>query len=98
MPATGQQPARQAGISSHEKLLAQVVVGGAAALGDFGAHQLGELQPWPTAADRLRLAGRLGGFLNPTGFAAEQPVGDDVAYAQLRGEGVIGHAPLTLRR
>ncbi len=42
-------------------------------------------------------AGRLGGLLNLTGFAAGQLVGDDVAYAQLRGERVIGRAPLGLR-
>lgn len=42
-------------------------------------------------------AARLGGLLNMTGFASGQLVGDDVAYAQLRGERVIGRAPLGLR-
>lgn len=42
-------------------------------------------------------AGRLGGLLNLTGFAANQMLGDDVAYAQLRGERIIGRAPLGLR-
>jgi len=42
-------------------------------------------------------SGRLGGLLNLTGFAAGQLGGDDVAYAQLRGERVIGRAPLGLR-
>ena len=42
-------------------------------------------------------AARLGGLLNLTGFAAGQMVGDDVAYGQLRGERVIGRAPLGLR-
>lgn len=45
----------------------------------------------------LNDAGRLGGLLNLTGFAAGQMVGDNVAYAQLRGERVIGRAPLGLR-
>ena len=40
---------------------------------------------------------RLGGLLNMTGFASGQLIGDDVAYAQLRGERVIGRAPLGLR-
>jgi NTE family protein len=42
-------------------------------------------------------AGRLGGLLNLTGFAAGQLVGDEMAYGQLRGERVIGRAPLGLR-
>jgi len=44
----------------------------------------------------LSLSGRLGGLLNLTGFAAGQRAGDDVAWAQLRGERV-GGAPLGLR-
>ncbi len=55
---------------------------------------------WVTSTrGRLPLndAARLGGLLNLTGFAAGQLVGDDVAYAQLRGERVIGRAPLGLR-
>jgi NTE family protein len=42
-------------------------------------------------------AARLGGLLNLTGFAAGQLFGDDVAYAQLRAERIVGRAPLGLR-
>ena len=42
-------------------------------------------------------AGRLGGFLNMTGFANGQLLGDDVAYAHLRAERIIGRLPLGLR-
>jgi NTE family protein len=42
-------------------------------------------------------AARLGGLLNMTGFATGQLLGDDVAFAQLRAERIIGRAPLGLR-
>lgn len=42
-------------------------------------------------------AGRLGGLLNLTGFATGQLIGDEVAYGHVRGEWVIGRAPLGLR-
>jgi NTE family protein len=42
-------------------------------------------------------AARLGGFLNLTGFAAGQLIGDDVAYGHVRAERIIGRAPLGLR-
>ncbi|CAD5372525.1 Patatin [Rubrivivax sp. A210] len=42
-------------------------------------------------------AGRLGGFLNLTGFANGQLIGDDVAYAHVRAERIIGRLPLGLR-
>jgi NTE family protein len=42
-------------------------------------------------------AARLGGFLNLTGFTAGQLVGDDVGYAHVRAERIIGRAPLGLR-
>jgi len=50
-------------------------------------------------AGRLPLseAGRLGGFLNLTAFAPGQLVGDDVAYANVRTERIIGRLPLGLR-
>lgn len=35
--------------------------------------------------------------MNLTGFAAGPRVGEDVTHAQLRGERVIGRAPLGLR-
>ncbi len=42
-------------------------------------------------------AARLGGFLNLSGYAAGQLIGDQVAYAQLRTERIIGRLPLGLR-
>ena len=45
----------------------------------------------------LNDAARLGGLLNLTGFASGQLIGDDVAYGQVRGERIIGRAPLGLR-
>jgi NTE family protein len=45
----------------------------------------------------LAEAGRLGGFLNLTGFASGQLIGDDVAYAHIRSERIIGRLPLGLR-
>lgn len=45
----------------------------------------------------LNDAARLGGLLNLTGFASGQLLGDEVAYAHLRAERIIGRAPLGLR-
>ena len=45
----------------------------------------------------LNDAARLGGLLNLTGFASGQLIGDEVAYGQVRGERIIGRAPLGLR-
>lgn len=45
----------------------------------------------------LNDAARLGGLLNLTGFASGQLIGDDVSYAQLRAERIVGRAPLGLR-
>jgi NTE family protein len=42
-------------------------------------------------------AGQLGGFLNMSAFANGQLIGDDVTYAQLRVERIIGTFPIGLR-
>jgi NTE family protein len=42
-------------------------------------------------------AARLGGFLNLTGYANGQLVGDSVQYAQLRAARIVGRLPLGLR-
>ena len=42
-------------------------------------------------------AGYLGGFLNMTAFAPNQLIGDDIQYAGLRTERIIGRLPLGLR-
>lgn len=39
----------------------------------------------------------LGGFLNMSGFATNQIVGDSLRYANIRGEKIIGRLPLGLR-
>jgi len=51
----------------------------------------------PQGSLPLHDAGRLGGFLNLTAFASGQLIGDDVAYAHVRAERIIGRAPLGLR-
>jgi len=51
----------------------------------------------PTGTLPLHDAGRLGGFLNLTAFASGQLIGDDVAYAHVRAERIIGRLPLGLR-
>jgi NTE family protein len=45
----------------------------------------------------LNDAGKLGGFLNLTGFANGQLIGDEVAYAHVRAERIVGSLPLGLR-
>jgi NTE family protein len=45
----------------------------------------------------LHDAARLGGFLNLTSYASGQLIGDDVAYAHVRAERIIGRLPLGLR-
>ena len=40
---------------------------------------------------------KLGGFLNLSGFAADQLLGDKVSYAHVRGERIVGRMPLGLR-
>ncbi len=42
-------------------------------------------------------AAKLGGFLNLTGYASGQLIGDESAYAHVRAERIIGRAPLGLR-
>lgn len=66
----------------------------------LGEHVLGARLRW-TGSGRgilpLQDAARLGGFLNLTGYAAGQLIGDDVAYGNLRLERIIGRLPLGLR-
>ncbi|MDE2564488.1 MAG: patatin-like phospholipase family protein, partial [Burkholderiales bacterium] len=61
---------------------------------------LGARASWVGATHGSRLpisdAGTLGGFLNLTGFARGQLIGDDIAYAHVRAERIIGRAPLGL--
>jgi NTE family protein len=45
----------------------------------------------------LHDAGRLGGFLNLTAFSSGQLLGDEVGYAHVRAERIIGRLPAGLR-
>ncbi|MFO1269942.1 MAG: patatin, partial [Rubrivivax sp.] len=70
------------------------------AAAEWRDNVLGARLAWvgsPRGALPLHDAGRLGGFLNLTAFASGQLIGDDVAYAHLRGERIIGRLPLGLR-
>jgi NTE family protein len=66
----------------------------------LGAYVLGARTSWvgsPRGQLPLSEAGKLGGFLNLTAFATGQLLGDDVAYAHVRAERIIGRLPLGLR-
>jgi NTE family protein len=66
----------------------------------LGAWVLGTRAAWigsPQGDLPLAEAARLGGFLNLTGFAGSQLLGDDMLYGHLRAERIIGRAPLGLR-
>ncbi len=66
----------------------------------LGPYVLAARSSWvgsPRGQLPLSEAGRLGGFLNLTGFASGQLLGDDVAYAHVRAERIIGRLPLGLR-
>ena len=45
----------------------------------------------------LNDAAKLGGFLNLTAFASGQLIGDEVTYAHVRAERIIGRPPAGLR-
>ncbi len=66
----------------------------------LGDWVLGGRLSW-TDSPRGRLplneAAQLGGFLNLSGYAKGQFLGDGVAYGHLRAERIIGRAPLGLR-
>jgi NTE family protein len=67
---------------------------------DSAGWVLGGRLTWvgsPRGALPLDDAARLGGFLNLTAFASGQLIGDDVAYAHMRAERIIGRLPLGLR-
>ena len=66
----------------------------------WGDWVLGGRASWTAATHGtlpLSEAPRLGGFLNLTGFAAGQLIGDHVAYGHVRAERIIGRLPLGLR-
>jgi NTE family protein len=69
-------------------------------LGSAADWVLGARLSWagsPRGALPLDDAARLGGFLNLTAFASGQLIGDDVGYAHVRAERIIGRLPLGLR-
>jgi NTE family protein len=64
------------------------------------SYVLGGRLSWvgsPRGSLPLDQAGRLGGFLNLTGFASGQLVGDDVVFLQGRAERIIGRLPMGLQ-
>ena len=66
----------------------------------WGEHVLGARVAWTgSARGRLPLqdAARLGGFLNLTGYANGQFIGDDAFYGHLRLERIVGRLPLGMR-
>jgi NTE family protein len=61
---------------------------------------LGARASWsgsPRGALPINDAAKLGGFLNLTAYATGQLLGDEVGYAHLRAERIIGSAPLGIR-
>ena len=70
---------------------------GALPLGDF---VLGARASWtdsPRGALPVIDSAKLGGFLNLSGYAKGQFLGDGVAYAHVRAERILGRAPMGLR-
>lgn len=66
----------------------------------WGAYVLhGRLHYTGSTSGRLPLAdaATLGGFLNLSGYVRDQVLADEVRYASLRGEKIIGRMPLGLR-
>jgi NTE family protein len=66
----------------------------------FGDYVIGARASWtgsPRGELPLHDAARLGGFQNLTAYANGQLIGDEVAYAHLRVERIIGRPPLGLR-
>jgi len=69
-------------------------------LAGWPAWVLGTRLAWvgsPRGELPLYDAARLGGFLNMTGYAINQLIGDEAVYAHLRAERILSSAPLGLR-
>ena len=69
----------------------------AAALRDFVLHARLKYVGSPRGQLPYYDAGALGGFLNLSGLAPGQIIGDDIRYAGLQAERIIGRLPLGLR-
>lgn len=65
--------------------------------GDYVFHGRVRAGGSPTGELPIYDALSLGGFLNMSGFATNQIVGDSLRYASVRGEKIIGRLPLGLR-
>lgn len=70
---------------------------GAYALDDYVLNARLSYTGSPRGSLPIYDAGSLGGFLNLSGFAQGQLSGDDIRYAGLRAEKIIGRLPLGLR-
>ena len=69
----------------------------AKAFGDVVVNGKVSYQGSPSGTLPFYDAGTLGGFLNLSGFASGQLVGDDIRYGGVRFEKIIGRLPLGLR-
>lgn len=83
---------REAG---YAKLETEVQASGS--LGDFVLTGRARYTGSPRGTLPYYDAGSLGGFLNLTGFSQGQILGDDIRYAGLQAEKIIGRLPLGLR-
>jgi NTE family protein len=70
---------------------------GAASLGDWVLSARASYTGSTQGTLPVSNAARLGGFLNLSAFATDQLIGDDIRYAHLRAERIVGHLPLGLR-
>ena len=79
----------------YSKLYAQLA--GAHSFGDYVLSARLSYEGSPTGTLPPYDAGSLGGFNNLSGFVQNQLSGDDIRYAGLRAEKIIGRLPLGLR-
>jgi len=79
----------------YSKVLAQLM--GVHSFGDYVLNAKLSYQGSPTGVLPAYDAASLGGFQNLAGFAESQLIGDDIPYAGLHIEKIIGHLPLGLR-
>ena len=79
----------------YSKVLAQVM--GAKSFGDYVVNARASYQGSPKGTLPAYDAATLGGFDNLSGFAKNQLNGDDIRYAGVRVEKIIGRLPMGLR-
>lgn len=80
---------------NYSKLIANFVV--AHSFGDYVINSKLSYQGSPSGKLPAYDAGTLGGFINLSGYTANQLVGDNITYGNVRVEKIIGHMPMGLR-